>query len=421
MYGQWSGSPDYKTIVSSAIFDNKFPMAVPSGDGGSIVVFASYAEVTDDGTFPLPALCLQKIKSDGTVAWGTTESPIIIDSTIEDEWFSEPKLQVKADGYGGVYVLWAQVFYKDSIFVQHIDSSGRPLWGPTGKLVYSMENQQFAPGLSICAGSDSSVIVGWNSMNNATNRHSLYAQRYNALGAELWGANGKNVCPAIGSRMGQLVPDGANGIIAFFNDSRNSGMYGQRIDSGGNFRWTSEGINICPVPGARYISPGITHYGEASYAVADGNGGIIVMFNDKRNVTLDSMFGQAVENNIDIYAQKIDADGNLPWGQAGVAVAIRKARVNDICEKVFSDGNGGAIVQYENVSNMVDGTCKLTQRISADGDRQWGDSGIVLTRGRIDEFYSNIQTDESGNTYAGFLYIPQPYHEFATPLLSVRK
>jgi hypothetical protein len=420
-YSQWLGNASSKTIVSKASFDNRYPMAVPSGDGGSIVVFATYAEFTEEVPFPLPSLCVQKIKSDGTVAWGTVEAPVVVDSLILDEWFYTPKLSVKSDGNGGIYIAWAETFYDDSLFVQHIGADGQLLWDAKGKVVFAVGYQEVMDGISICVGSDKSVVVGWNAMNTTTNRYRIYAQRYNESGAEQWGANGKEVSLAAGSRKGELVTDGAGGVIALFYDTRDSGMYAQRIDSGGNFRWAAGGINICPVPGTRFIRPGMRHYGPGSYAVADGNGGAIVMFNDNRNSSIDSIYGQAYETNMDVYAQKVNADGSLPWGKAGIAVALRKARVNDDCEQVYADAHGGAIVQSENVSNEQHATCKLVQRISAAGGRMWGDSGIVLTRGRSDEFYSNIQPDDSGNTYAGFLYIPQPYHESATPLLAMRK
>jgi hypothetical protein len=419
LYCQWLGTPDGKTIVANDKYENRFAMSVPSIDGGSIVVFAGFDDPFETDNL-LPTLYIQKISKEGAIVWGSNHSAIILDEKVQSDWFYEPILSIKADGNGGAYVAWAETQNTSAVFLQHIDEKGQLLWGASGVLAGPQSNQQIEAGLSICVGNDKSVIVGWNALNNL-GRKNLYAQCYNQEGIAQWPQGGKVVCTAEGSRVGELVTDGTNGAIAFFNDTRNNGIYAQRIDKNGNPVWDINGINICPMGGKRNIHPGTKYYGEASFAIPDGNGGAIVMFNDNRNSSIEIIYDQPTETNIDVYAQKLDANGNLLWGQAGKAIAIRKARINDVCEQVYPDGDGGAIVQSESPSNEEHGTCKLLQHLSASGERLWGDSGLVLTRGRIDEFYSNISTDKAGNTYAGFLYIPQPYHEQAIPLLSLRK
>lgn len=92
--------------------------------------------------------------------------------------------------------------------------------------------------------------------------------------------------------------------------------------------------------------------------VADGEGGVIVVWDD-----LDGR---------DIYAQRVDQNGNVLWTPGGVPVC---ACIGDqTSPRAISDGNGGAIITW---TGNESGEAIVAARIDADGNVLW--SSMVST------------------------------------------
>src|SRR5439155_23421731 len=108
-----------------------------------------------------------------------------------------------------------------------------------------------------------------------------------------------------------MVSDLAGGALIFWQDARNGSNYdifGQHINSAGEVfgngasNWVAGGISIAGAAGNQYIPA----------AVSDGSGGAIVVWQD----------GRLGAGNYDIYAQRVDGDGNRLWAPAGVPVCV---------------------------------------------------------------------------------------------------
>ena len=103
-----------------------------------------------------------------------------------------------------------------------------------------------------------------------------------------------------------VVTDGAGGVIAIWHDVRNGNrdIYAQRINAEGEMQWSLNGIAV-------YAGE---HEQGWPVAVSDGAGGAIIAWGDGRN------------NRLDIYAQRVDANGKILWDTAGVQVCVDDAR-----------------------------------------------------------------------------------------------
>ncbi len=97
--------------------------------------------------------------------------------------------------------------------------------------------------------------------------------------------------------------------------------------------------------------------------VEDGEGGVIVSYQD--NEVIGSYYTTRVR------VQKVDSNGNFLWGQTGLRVSLEE--INQGGQKVVSDGAGGAVVIWGNT--LAERTVNWINR---NGERMWGDSGIVL-------------------------------------------
>ena len=149
------------------------------------------------------------------------------------------------------------------------------------------------------------AIIAWKDYRNSGDRD-IFAQRVDATGAVQWALDGVPICTAGGNQQLQsVVSDGARGGIFTWADSRNAGVsqiYLQRISGSGVVQWAADGILV-------EMSTG-THD-----SISDGSGGVIVVWEDSRS-----------GNDVDVYAQHIDANGTIQWTAGGVAVSALPTR-----------------------------------------------------------------------------------------------
>jgi len=127
----------------------------------------------------------------------------------------------------------------------------------------------------------------------------------------------------------QVVPDGVGGAIVAWQDYRNGiddNIYAQRIDTYGNMLWGPNGILICSAPNT-----------QGHVCITPSGGNFILAWEDSRVNPLST----------DIYAQKIDINGNILWPFNGIVVCFYPAAELD--PKICPDGAGGAFITwYEN-------------------------------------------------------------------------
>ena len=276
-----------------------------------------------------------------------------------------------SDGNGGAIIIW-QDFRSGAgsdIYAQRIDANGDVLWTADGVPISTAANSQYSP--TIVSYVNGGAIVTWYDWRSGTN-FDIYAQRIDANGNVLWTADGVPISTAANSQeRPAIVSDGNGGAIITWYDSRSSNydIYAQRIDANGNVLWTADGVAIS-------IADGWQSYPTI---VSDGSGGAIITWNDGRS------------GNGDIYAQRIDANGNVLWTTDGVAIST--AANSQSSPFIVSDGNGGAIITwYDSRSGNWD---IYAQRINASGVVQWTTDGVAISTAANNQYYPFMVSDGS--------------------------
>ena len=221
----------------------------------------------------------------------------------------------------------------------------------------------------------------------------IFAQRVLASGsiAPGWPAGiPLTVCGATGlQEQPVMVSDLAGGVLIFWQDARNGANYdifGQHISStGGVFgagasNWTSGGISIAGAAGNQYVP----------VAVSDGSGGAIVVWQD----------GRLGAGNYDIYAQRVDGDGNRLWASAGVPVCV--ATNNQISPTIIADGAGGAFIAWQDYRKGSEFDI-YAQHINASGavvsGGRWVANGLGICTATNSQFYPTLASDGAGGAY----------------------
>ena len=99
----------------------------------------------------------------------------------------------------------------------------------------------------------------------------------------------------------------------------------------------------------------------------------------------------------DIYAQKVDTDGNAMWGFEGSPVVVETGRQEDPI--LITDGNGGAYIIWVDYRDEPDYGDIYAQHIQADGAISWDPSGIPLTNVPGKQVSPNMASDGIGGVF----------------------
>ncbi|MFX1323061.1 MAG: hypothetical protein ACFFAQ_15605 [Promethearchaeota archaeon] len=191
-----------------------------------------------------------------------------------------------------------------------------------------------------------------------------------------WVPNGTLVCDyELSQSSPQICSDGEGGAIIVWWDLRNlkEDLYAQRIDANGNLLWAPNGTMISILDGTIVRDIDIC---------SDGFGGAIIVWRE-----------YLVGTEYNIYAQKVNADGITQWAPNGTAVCTTTG--NQLRPKVCSDGMGGGIISWDDERNGVD--CNIyAQRINATGDIQWIANGTAICTRVGNNRYNQIMRDDEG-------------------------
>ncbi|MBU2686261.1 MAG: hypothetical protein KKF41_01605, partial [Actinobacteria bacterium] len=137
-------------------------------------------------------------------------------------------------------------------------------------------------------------------------------------------------------------------------------------------RWQADGVAVC-IEGSNQ---------DGQQLCSDGMGGAIITWQDGRGA-----------NPLDIYAQRIDANGTPLWDPDGIVVCSEANNQQD--PQITSDGVGGAIITWEDERTAVGAWDIYAQRVEADGGIHtgWAANGVAVADFALDQTDPQITTD----------------------------
>ncbi len=195
------------------------------------------------------------------------------------------------------------------------------------------------------------------------------------------------VCAATGlQEQPVMVSDRADGALIFWQDARNGGnydIYGARVTATGQLPWSPDGNPVSTATGNQY----------APAAVSDGAGGAIIVWQD----------GRRGAGNYDIYAQRVDGNGNLLWPPGGIPVCV--ATNNQINPTLIADGSGGAFIAWQDYRKGTEYDI-YAQHLAADGSiypaSRWVTDGLPVCSATNSQFYPVLTADGAGGVYVAW-------------------
>jgi hypothetical protein len=262
-----------------------------------------------------------------------------------------------------------------ALTVGMIAALGITVWQDDGVEVCGAANEQYQP-QAVSDGAGGAIITWEDTREQGISDYDIYAQLVDGDGNALWIADGVSLCADTSlQRYPQIAPDGSGGAIVAWTDERDGDwdIYAQRVDGDGNALWTADGISLCAASEGQ----------QAPEITPDGSGGAIVTWEDFRGTSSD------------IYAQRVDGDGNTLWAQDGVSLCTATGYQMD--PQVASDGDGGAIVSWSDKRNPTTTDFDVyAQRVLSGGTTLWQEDGVSLSVAADRQWGTQIVMDGSG-------------------------
>ncbi|MCF0061995.1 T9SS type A sorting domain-containing protein [Dyadobacter chenwenxiniae] len=373
-FAQWSTDPTQGNLIrqgSNTIED--FTLHTDN-NGGTFLVWEDWR------TFG-PNIYVQRITAEGLPKWDENEGHIVRPMQGNEEMIASiADIGSTSDGNGNAIIAWSDDRDGSQVYVQKINGTGEVQWQTGGQSICT--NCASANRVRIISDGSGGAIIAWNGEKAFGEANEVYIQRINENGVSQWQSNGIKVTQSeeYGNDFLNIVSDENGGAIITWEQNLDvpymSGpgpMLAQRFDQNGNALWNADGVVM------GIITPGIQ---QQPSSVTDGNGGIITVWYDVRNASGN------------LYAQRINSDGQLQWTLGGLPVCT--ANENQIYPLIVTDTQGGAIIAWQDQRNGTSNNDIYAQRINASGQAQWTADGIPVCAQSSDQLSPHMTPDGEG-------------------------
>jgi hypothetical protein len=347
IHAQWNTNTNQNNPICTLAGYDQFDVSMAQdGNGGAIITWVD----SRNGNWDIYA---QRIDRDGNILWAENGIPICIAANFQSQpkvVFSNSRVYITwVDQRNGNYDIYAQMLFLD----------GNPQLTTNGIPICTSENMQNKP--SIISDLNGGALICWTDRRNNTVNDDIYIQRLDFNGVPQWTSNGVPVCidciESFSTNKPQIITDGTAGgsIVAWSKfDGVSSDIYAQRINTSGAQNWDSNGVPICTANNVQ-TNPKI---------IQTNTGGAIIAWEDNRT-----------NSGMDIYAQKVNATGNILWSSNGIAVCT--SQYNQTALNIVSDNLGGAYLVWEDERSFNKDI--YAQKIDSNGNSIWTSNGLPIS------------------------------------------
>jgi hypothetical protein len=281
-------------------------VVTPDGSGGAIIAWDDKRlnNSTDD-------IYMQRIDASGAPVWTLDGVPVCAAAS------SQFVMDIAGDGAHGAIAVWLGSG-ANNVWAQRIDASGAPVWTLDGVAICSASGTELNP--QLVADASGGAVFAWqdNRPGGAT-----YLQRVDGAGNAQWAADGIPACATPGGYFQSMIPDGSDGVIIAWSDDRftaTEDIYAQRVDASGNKLWGAEGEPVCTAASDQ----------SAPRLAPDGAGGAILVWADYRSGANCDVYAQRIDangadllapNGVEVCTATADQRGGVTATSTGRAIA----------------------------------------------------------------------------------------------------
>lgn len=369
------------------------PHVVSDRNGGAWVAWA-------DDRGAAPGVYVQRVDHDGSFIF-SANGLRVSDGDADSQGNDDVDVEVTNSGK----LLLA--YWDGGLRLQRVALDGTLEWG-TGGIAVTTDTGHGR--LDLAVWGEAAVVVWESGRAGQAGATSIFANRVDAAGATLWGADGVLVFSAAGVTpdVTHTVWDG-NSVFVSWEQNRSVwfDIHAQRLDASGVPQWGSTGT------GRTVLYAMDTPYDETGEGsrplpqiVGDEAGGCVIAWEDGRDYDNGT---SPTFHREDIYAQRLAADGTALWTTNGEPLYTMNGRQIDV--RLIPDGAHGAIVAF---ADFLDVDFDITAlRVDASGTRLWykwissvwGDNGgdyePVVAPDDAHGLLCGWRRDDGGNDFYG--------------------
>jgi hypothetical protein len=324
----------------------------------------------------------QKVSPTGELMWGAQsvdgnwKEGILINGEIN----RQEDIVIIGTGNNEVIVAWVDFRHEDAgdIYAQKLGADGSLLWNESGVPICLVPGIQIS--LNIVNNMNGGAYIIWHDsrFSGGTDIYGTHILSNGSIAAG-WEINGSPIANANNSQSQHTFwEDGEGGSIVVWNDKRivdNPNLYAQRLGPNNPSIWQENGILISNAPDDQ----------EKPNIRPDGTGNFIIAWRDRRN-----------ENNGDIYAQRIDLNGNLLW--ANDLAVYTGPGIQQNPRLTYLTGEGCAVV-WEDGRNSTEYMDIYAQKIHPNGTIAWIPDGVPVVIAENHQRNPRVDADENGGIW----------------------
>ena len=324
-----------------------------------------------------------KIAPDGAMLWGE-DGLTLSDSGIDN---ISPRLAVLPDN--SVVVTWSKNY--SSIICQRISPGGDLLWGE-GFAINNLIADLLSPHPIIS--SEGELLIQWISQTGPVwaADSKLYLQKYDLDGSSVWNDPTVAVGPVVfpmGNWLQQSVADGNNGSFSAWTEMSGNVQSAavQHISEDGGLSWIG-GVDISVNSSNFRMSPRLV--------VAENSQDLIAVWNESNGS----------QSQRGVYAQRLDESGNRLWGMNGTAIVPLNNTYDYLDLSIVGVGEDMIAFFFQQIPTMSGDIYAV--RLDADGNDTWSGEVEITNSGNsksdimVGKGQGNliIAWSENGNIYA---------------------
>ncbi len=338
----WSEDAALNTAISDLAGDMIQPKLAPTPDGGAYISWLG----NPGGGYNV---YLQRVDEAGELQWN--EPLLVADrsfSSTQDYGLSldtsgNALLAFRDDRTSGIQITAAR-----------IAPSGDFLWSEDGVQLSDGDDFKAAP--RIVGTSDGGAAVAWTNNNDAR------IVRLDAAGRVQWddlltqaGANGFSPAGLLAEDAGGTTGQVIVPLVQQGGFTTPRHVYGQKYDANGNRLWGDPALLVDDL--------GSLQFGNFPSFVGDGAGGMVISW--------------YFTSPLQCYVQHVNAAGTLVFGPA-VATSTNLSQTRSAPDVDYDPVAGEIYVFWRETDQFQNNPGVYGQRLSAAGERLWGDNGLEL-------------------------------------------
>jgi hypothetical protein len=371
----WPARPDTNLLICGRGGEQTVPKVAVTSDGGCYVCWQDLASGNYD-------IYLQRLNANGVPQW--TQGGLLISNHPQDTWITDYDMTVDSADHAIIAINDIRSGDDWDIYAYRISPTGQSVWGADGLTM--SDNDDFEPEPRVIVTSGGNIAVAW--MEETAITTVVNVRKVTPAGVDVWtparitltGPNGLSI-PRIAAAENDAV------IVQYLWHTGSQywmprHIYAQKFDSAGHAMWPDTGVVISDTTGIGIqMKPNI---------VPDRAGGAYSFWYDTR------------DNNHHVYVQHVLSNGTMAWTHNGVVVSTLASEMQMDPSLTVLPGADGVATFYMTSDLSQSNWGVGGQRLSANGARQWGESGLdVVPLGQQQRSFvlTFAQGDQAAVTY----------------------